>query len=80
VKRLRRLWQRLLEWRERRHAAAQLIEETRAPMTIGRRRWGRPCGAYRATGRLEYRDGVLSDFCRTCGYPCGAHHAKEQQA
>lgn len=32
------------------------------------------CFRYLPTGRLEDRNGTMSDFCRRCGQPAGYHN------
>lgn len=35
------------------------------------------CFRYRPTGKREWREGTISDFCRRCGHPAGYHGFKE---
>jgi hypothetical protein len=67
-----RAWQ--LRRRQRRvlnEALDRVIAESRAYLT-----GAKACDQFRSSGKLEIRSGLLSDYCRTCGQPCGAHRAR----
>jgi hypothetical protein len=59
---------RVRAWRETRRAIARVLDESRSYLTSAR-----PCGHYHGTGTIAIRNGVMSDFCRRCGQPYGAH-------